>query len=50
MVWLSDFYNYIKSSDGQEIIRNGCLRSGAADAIKIGSTLVPSFDYFQDIN
>ena len=45
MVWLSDFCNYSKSS---EIIRNGYLSSGTADAIKIGSTLLPSLDYFQD--
>ena len=47
---LSEFCNYIKSSDGQEIIRNGCLRSCAADAIKIERTLLPSLDNFQDIN
>ena len=33
IVCLSDFYNYIKSFGGHEIIRNGCLRSGTADAI-----------------
>ena len=47
IAWLSDFCNYSKSS---EIIRNGYLRSGTADAIKIGSLLLPSPDYFQDIN
>ena len=47
IVWLSDFCNYIKSS---KIIRNGCLRSGAADVIKIGSTLLPFLDYFRDID
>ena len=49
IVWLSDFCNYIKSPDGYEMIRNGCLRSGTADTVKIGSILLPSLDYFQDI-
>ena len=31
--WLLDFYNYTESSDGQEVIRNDCFRSGTADAI-----------------
>ena len=35
--WLSEFYNYINSSDGQEITRNDWLRAGIADAIKMGS-------------
>ena len=48
--WLSEFCIYIKSSDDQEIIRNGCLRLCDADAIKIESTLLPSVDNFQDIN
>ena len=43
-------YNYINSSDGQEITRNGWLRAGIADAIKMGSTQLPSLDPFQDIS
>ena len=31
--WLSDFYNYTESSDGQEVIQNDCFRSGTAEAI-----------------
>ena len=34
--WLSEFYNYINFSDGQEITRNGWLRAGITDAIKMG--------------
>ena len=34
--WLSEFYNYINCSDGQEITRNGWLRAGITDAIKMG--------------
>ena len=48
--WLSEFYNYINSSDGQEITRNGWLRAGIADAVKMGSTQLPSLDPFQDIS
>ena len=47
--WLSEFYNYINSSDGQEITRNGWLRAGITDAIKMGSSKLPSLDLFLDI-
>ena len=47
--WLSEFYNYISSLDGQEITRNGWLRAGITDAIKMGSSKLPSFDLFLDI-
>ena len=40
--WLSEFYNYINSSDGQEITRNGWLRDGITDTIKMGSSKLPS--------
>ena len=47
--WLSEFYNYINSSDGHDIICNGCLRAGNTDAIKMGSLKLPSRDSFLDI-
>ena len=47
--WLSELYNYINSSDGQEITRNGWLRAGITDAIKMGSSTLPSLDAFLDI-
>ena len=49
-MWLSEFYNCINSSDGQEITRNGCLRAGITDAIKMGSSKLPSLDPFLDIS
>ena len=47
--WLSEFYNYINSSDGQEITRNGWLRARITDAIKMGNSKLPSRDPFLDI-
>ena len=35
---LSEFYNYIHFSDGQEITRNGWLRAGITEALKMGSS------------
>ena len=35
---LSEFYNYIHLSDGQEITRNGWLRAGITEALKMGSS------------
>ena len=47
--WLFEFYNYINSSDGQKITRNGWLRAGITDAIKMGGSKLPSLDPFLDI-
>ena len=47
--WLSEFYNYINSSDGQETTCNGWLRAGITDAIKMESSKLPSRDPFLDI-
>ena len=47
--WLSEFYNYINSSNGQEITRNSWLRAGITDAIKMGSSKLLSLDPFLDI-
>ena len=38
--WLSEFYNYINSGFGQEITRNGWLRAGITDAIKMGEFII----------
>ena len=43
--WLSEFYNYINSSNGQEITNNGWLRAGITDAIKIWSSSFWLFDF-----
>ena len=47
--WLSEFYNYINSSDGQGITCNVWLRGGITGAIKMGSSKLPSLDLFLDI-
>ena len=47
--WLSEFESYISSSDGQEITRNGWLRAGITDAIKMGNSKLPPLDPFLDI-
>ena len=46
---LSEFYNNINCSDGHETTRNGCLRAGITDAIKMGSLKLPSRDPFLNI-
>ena len=47
--WLSELYHYINSSGGQEITRNGWLRAGVTDAIKVVSSKLTSPDPFLDI-
>ena len=47
--WLPEFYNYINSSDGQEITCNDWLRAGITDTLKMGSSKSPSLDPFLDI-
>ena len=45
--WLSEFYNYISSSDGQETTR--WLKAGITNAIKMRSSKLPLLDPFLDI-
>ena len=40
---------FITTSDGQEITRNGWLRAGNTDAIKMSSLKLPSLNPFLDI-
>ena len=44
--WFSKFYNFINSSEGQEITGNGSLRAGIIHAIKMGSSKILSLDRF----
>ena len=46
---LSEFYNYINSSGGQEVTRIGWLTAGITDAIKMGNSKLPLLDPFLDI-
>ena len=47
--WLSELYNYINSSDGQEITRNGWLTAGITDAFKMRCSKLPSLDPLLDM-
>ena len=48
--WLMEFYNHITSEKGSEIIINGWKRSGIYDAVKNGSSSLPSIDPFNEID
>ena len=47
--WLSEFYNYINSSNDQESRLNSWFRFRITDAIKMGSSKLPSLDPFLEI-
>ena len=47
--WLMKFYNHITSEKGSEIIINGWKRSGIYDAVKNGSSSLPSIEPFYEI-
>ena len=48
--WLMQFFNHITSEKGSEIIINGWKRSGIYDAVKNGSSSLPSIDPFNEID
>ena len=48
--WILEFYNHITSEKGAEIIINGWKAAGIYDALKMGSSALPSLDPFQDIS
>ena len=47
--WLMEFYDYIASEKGSEIIINSWKRSGIYNAVKNGSSSLPSSDPFNEI-
>ena len=47
--WLMQFFNHITSEKGSEIIINGWKRSGIYDAVKNGSSSLPSIVPFNEI-
>ena len=47
--WLMQFYNHITSEKGSEILINDRKRSGIYDAVKNGSSSLPSIDPFNEI-
>ena len=48
--WLMEFYNHITSEEGSELIINDWKRSGIYDAVKNGSSSLPSIDPFNEID
>ena len=48
--WLLEFYNYITSDAGAEIILNGWKGAGIYDALKMIAAALPSLHPFQDIS
>ena len=48
--WIVDFYNYITSEEGRKVIESGWEAAGIADAIRLGSKVLPSLDPFDDID
>ena len=47
--WLVELYNHMSTDDGKEIVANGWKKAGIFDAIKLGSSGLPSLDPFADI-
>ena len=48
--WLMQFFNHITSEKGSKIIINGWKRSGIYDAVKNGSSSLPSIVPFNEID
>ena len=47
--WLMEFYNHITSEEGSELIINDWKRSGIYDAVKNGSSSLPSIVPFNEV-
>ena len=47
--WLAELYNHMYTDEGKEIVAKGWKKAGIFDAIKFGSSGLPSFDPFADI-
>ena len=48
--WLVEFFNEMTSESGSTVILNGWKASGIYDALKMGSSNLPSIDPFHDIS
>ena len=46
---LVELYNHMSTAEGKEIVANGWKKAGIFDAIKLGSSGLPSLDPFADI-
>ena len=47
--WFVEFFNEMTSESGATVILNGWKASGIYDALKMGSSNLPSIDPFHDI-
>ena len=47
--WLVELYNHMPTDEGKEIVANGWKKAGIFDAIKLGSSGLPSLNPFADI-
>ena len=47
--WLVELYNHMSTDEGEEIVANSWKKAGIFDAIKLGSSGLPSLDPFADI-
>ena len=45
-----DFYNFITSAEGKEVIINGWKADGIYDAIRLGIRKLPAMDPYHDID
>ena len=45
-----DFYNYITSAEGKEVVLNGGKATGIYDALNLGSSKLPNIDHFHEID
>ena len=48
--WVCDLYDYLTSSEGEIIIKNGQKRAGIIEAIEKGLSELPPLDPFQSID
>ena len=48
--WIVEFYNFMKTAQGKEIIDNGWKAAGIADAVRLGLSKLPRIDPFNDID
>ena len=47
--WLVELYNNMSTNEGKEVAANGQKQAGIFDAVKLGSSGLPSLDPFADI-
>ena len=48
--WIVEFYNFITTAQGKEIIDNGWKAARIADAVRLGLSKLPPIDPFNDID